>query len=711
MFSKMVLPLLGGAPAVWTTCMLFFQVVLLGGYAYAHLLPRWIGPRRHTFLHLVLFLVSTAFLPLQVARGWVPPADANPVPWLVGLLAVSLGIPFFLLSSTGPLLQRWFADSEHEHAANPYFLYSASNVGSMVALLAYPVAFEPLYRLREQSVIWTAGYAMLVFLLGGAAALVWDRMGAPSARAGEDGAADPVPWGGRLRWVALAFVPSSLLLGVTNYLSTDIAAVPLLWVVPLALYLLTFAIVFAGRPPIRHAVVAKVLPAMVVALVLVWFWVPVKNVVLLMPASLLLFFGLALLCHGQLAARRPEVTHLTEYYLWIALGGALGGVFNVIVAPRVFDSIAEFPLMLVLGCIVGLTGSRPAPHRRAVGPMLSALLVGAVLGATAWGMARVGARMGFVAATGVVVLVTSLVAALWYGLRSRPVWFGMALVAVLVARDAASPGQGEVLLADRSFFGVHRVRADRSHRHYVYLHGTTIHGAQRIAATERDVPLSYFSEVGPLGDVFRALRERPGPKRIGVIGLGTGTMAAYGRPGDEWTFYEIDPMVERIARDARFFTFLKDAPAPVRVVLGDGRLKLAAAPPESYDLFIVDAFSSDAIPVHLLSREAVALYRSRLAPSGMMAFNLSNRYLDLRSVTATLFADAGLHGRVREDMNTSKARLDDMIFPSVWAAAAPRSDVIARLPSAVGWRESVAAGPVWTDDFSNVLSAIRHLSR
>ncbi|MEE9613640.1 MAG: fused MFS/spermidine synthase [Thermodesulfobacteriota bacterium] len=718
MFTRMVLPMLGGTPAVWNTSLVFYQAALLAGYVYAHITARWLGVRRQAALHMVLLLAAFLALPVGLPEGWTPAGSGSPILWLFTVLLVSVGLPFFVVSATAPMLQKWFSQTGHPDASDPYFLYAASNAGSIVALLGYPLLAEPYLRLKGQAFAWTGGYVLLVVLISACALIVW-RTTVSGAREespapGEDSVSGEVlapPDGGRrVWWVLLSFVPSSLLLGVTTHISTDIASVPLLWVVPLALYLLTFVIVFARRPVLGHSLMLRVQPILIVAVLalLVEGWVVIWWVAF--PLHLAAFFVTAMVCHGELVSSRPPAADLTEFYIWMSVGGILGGVFSAIVAPVVFDSVAEYPLAIVLACLLrpftGLGG--PKPYDRALDfilPLLALVLLrGVDLGYDAGILERGGNDT---------VAIVSLTAVFCYFMSERPVRFGLTVGAVVLAGALWGRMETDVVYKERSFFGVSRVKLEVEGRYTTLYHGTTIHGVQSTDPARRLEPLAYYTREGPIGDVFGALSTRPGPLRVAVIGLGSGVMAGYARPGDQWTFYEVDPVVERIARDTRYFTFLEDSPAEVDVVLGDGRLSLESAPDGQYDLLVFDAFSSDAIPMHLITREALRLYTSKLADGGIMAFHISDRYLNLGPVLAALAEDAGLSAMAKEVGDEGEASRETFEFGSVWVVMARRMNDMEELAE-YPWWEPMPTKPEdgswpapWTDDFSNILDALR----
>ncbi|MDP6515881.1 MAG: fused MFS/spermidine synthase [Alphaproteobacteria bacterium] len=709
MFTKMVLPLLGGAPAVRNTAMLFFQTMLLAGYGYAHLATRSLGPRAQLVLHLAIMGVAAATLPIAVAAGATPPADGAPVPWLIGLFAVSVGLPFFALSANAPLLQRWFAASGHPAAADPYFLYGASNLGGIMALLGYPVLIEPLLRLQAQAWLWTLGYALLTALIAILALMLWRRgrggQDSPPHPAAASAAGAAVTWRLRLHWLILAFAPSSLLLGVTAHITTDVAAVPLLWVLPLALYLLTFVIAFARRPALRHHWLVKAQPFVVLPVTLLFWW-DVRIPALFIILHLAAFFVTAMVCHGELIRRRPASRDLTQFYLWIALGGMMGSAFNVLVAPVVFESVLEFPLALVLACalrpVLG-RGRGPALAKDLAFPAL--LLAAFAVPPLAFDFRMAVLGPGIPEVAGAVLYFVSL-GMLAYGFRLRPLRFGLG-VGVVLTVSALTSATDDVIARERSFFGVHRVKVTESGAFTLLQHGTAIHGAQHTEPEFRRDPLTYYQADGPLGQIFAVLGEDVGD--VGILGLGAGTMACYRRPGQSWTFFEIDPVVARIARDRRFFHYMADCAPDASVVLGDGRLSLEAVAEGRFDLLIVDVFSSDSVPLHLITRQALDLYMTKLAADGLVLVHISNRHLDFAPVLANLAADAGLDARQQAYQVAEPDYLKTYKFDSHWVVIARPSRGLADLDRNPAWRP-LAPDPgtgVWTDDYSNILSAIK----
>jgi hypothetical protein len=682
MAAKMILPRFGGTPAVWAVSLVFFQAVLLAGYAFAHVSLRFLPLRVQPLLQLGVLALPLALLPISM------PADAgtshNPTLAVLAVLLVAVGAPFFAVTTASPVLQRWFAASGHGAGADPYFLYAASNAGSLIGLLGYPLLIEPTFTLDEQSEIWLFGYGLFL-ALAAACALRVVRAAPAGARAVRRALSAPIPWRTKVRWVALAAIPSSLILGTTSHLSTSIAPVPLLWVVPLAVYLLSFVVAFARRSPfslttLRWAVVVTTL--LTLASLLHVVPLPIVAVVAIHCGNL---FAVALLVHRRLAIERPAVDRLTEFYLLLSVGGVLGGAFNALAAPVVFNSIAEYPLALALALFV-LPGPRSLRRDPLVATLflvvlVVGLLLGAVLGPTA---------LRIVVGAAVVSLALFVHRALRLALAA-----GTLLLLMTFGQQS--------LHAERTFFGVLRV-AEAADGEHVLAHGATLHGSQFVTGPRRGEPLTYYTRRGPLGQIFTARRDLDD---VAVIGLGAGSIAAYGRAGDRYVFYEIDPAVARIASDERWFTYLADSKAHVRVVLGDGRLELAKAPSSSYDVIVVDAFSSDAIPVHLITREAVELYVRKLSPRGLLAFHITNNHLDLEPVVAGVAGSLGLSGLAQLDAVSDK-RGRRGAQRSHWVVLAADAGALEPMRRDPRWRALGvdAAHPVWTDEFSNVLSVV-----
>ncbi len=644
MFARMLLPMLGGSPSVWNTTMMFYQTTLLAGYACAHLITRRLNAQRQVWVHLGVALLALIALPIAVPRGWMPPTQSNPIPWLLAVMLISVGLPFFVVAATSPLLQRWFASHTTK---DPYWLYAASNLGSLLALVAYPSLIEPRLGLAQQSRWWTVGFAVLIALL--ALCGLWQRSDATPVTAALAEENVPVLFRRKLRWLLLAFVPCSLMLSVTTYLTNAVAPIPLLWVVPLAVYLLTFVLVFARRRLVPHKLMLWTMPLAMLAMP--WtvtgllLGLPMEPLDMYVVLHVAVLFVVTMVCHGELAKDRPPAAQLTEFYLWLSAGGALGGMFNALVAPLLFLTVWEYPLTLVLAVLLIRCRS-------------------------------------------------------WRGYIAGPVLLGVATVGLLAFFSHRS-GDGDLhtLRRARSFFGIHQVFSDSADRYHFLKHGCTVHGLQSTDPTRRREPLAYFSRSGPLGELMATLP--PALKQqVAVVGLGAGTMACYGEQGQQWTFYEIDPAVEQIARDPHCFTFLSDCPANVKVVLGDARLSLQREPDGRFGVMILDPYNSDTPPLHLLTREALALYQRKLAPQGVMAFHISTSHLELKPVLANLAHDAHLFGLHLIDFS-NRERMSRGEQPSRWVVMTRQPSSVERLTNSGYWRmlrphEGVG---LWTDNY------------
>ncbi len=702
MFTKMVLPRLGGAASVWSCAIVFFQAALLTGYAYAHWLTRLAPGRTSVVVHLAVLATAAISLPLAVAAGWERPPPAGEAFWLIGLFAASIGLPFFTLSANGPLLQAWFASGDDPAAKDPYFLFVASNIGSFLALLSYPFLLEPFVRLTDQSRLWSIGFFILVLLIAFCGMLRW-RWPAGVARTTEPAADAPPPWRDAVFWMAMAAVPSGLLVAVTAYISTDIAAVPLLWVVPLALYLLSFIIVFAHHPVVPHWLVVAVQPLFIVALIGVIVLDPVKTIVWLIAIHVVVFFVCALMCHGELARRRPAPRYLTAFYLWLSAGGMIGGIASALLAPHLFNWLAEYPLLLALAvlCRPGRALPRNGPWRYLVFAALIAAGLFLILCAYFPSLFDVKTFNRAVAA----LLIASVL--FW---RS-PLAFSAIVGSVLFANQVLFD---QAVVSVRSFFGVAKVVESSDHEFRILQHGTTLHGAQRIRdangqrVTGPPEPLLYYSDGSAIAQTIDAARERiAGPIKFAVVGLGAGALACRASPDDTVHYYEIDPAIIRIARDPDLFSFLWVCGPEVPITLGDARLTLADAPDGAYDLIIVDAFSSDAIPIHLLTREAMATYLKKLSAHGMIVMHVSNRHLELASVVAGIARANDLVTRVNDSAEIEE-NAGPYIFAGTVAAVVRTEQDFGRLAQARDW-EPLAPDPrqwTWTDDYSDVVGAM-----
>jgi hypothetical protein len=697
MFAKMVLPKLGGAPAVWSVAMVFFQTVLLAGYAYAYALNRLLPPRWAAMFHLLLLGITARMLPFAIAPGWGSPPQDGTALWLFGLFAVSIGLPFFTLSASAPLLQSWFARSGHMQAGNPYVLYAASNLGSFAALFAYPVIVEPFLTLKTQTAAWSIGFALLGALLSFVGLLAARALhAAVQAEAVDDVSASA---GERTRWIALAAVPSGLVIAVTAYMTTDIAAAPFLWVVPLAIYLLTFVAVFRERPWIAHANVVRFVPFAVAPLAVSLiggekvFWLTT------IALNLVVFALLTLMCHGELYTRRPSPT---EFYLCTSFGGVIGGVFAGLLAPQIFNGNYEYPILIALALLF-MPGVFTGGARKALTEATPWLVASAALALVSY-VTRF--QQSATLELPFQVLLALLAAAMLVQ-RQRPMrFFGLVIVSFAVT-GWWRPGIAPIETA-RSFFGVHKVAEVTDGRARVLYHGTTIHGAQRLRNDDGTpvsgplLPQTYYYPGGPYAEAIGAARAARGSlDQVAIVGLGTGTLGCHRKGGEHWTFFEIDPEVIRIARNPHRFEFLSRCAPESPVIVGDARLTLDAST-DRYDMIMLDAFSSDAIPVHLLTHEAVAGYLSKLSPHGVILVHISNRYFDLGHVVANVAQSLGLVAFVREESSAGD------LLTTLKANA--RLVVLARAAGDTGsvaekWTplHPAPTSALWTDDYSNIL--------
>lgn len=713
MVTKLVLPMLGGSPSVWNTSMVFFQTALLIGYGYAHLLQRVRSLKWQAAIHLALLLVAALFLPLQISGLLGDPDPSAPTAWLLATLALSVGAPFAVLSATAPLLQAWYARVRAGHAdgQNPYVLYAASNLGSFLALLAYPALIEPLMSLSGQRTIWTGGYGLFLLLVVGLAVVVWRRRVQNAPEPAPLAVSAPISWREKGILVLLAAAPSSLMLGVTAHLSTDVASAPFLWVAPLALYLLTFVIAFQTRPWIPLHI-TLMLQATLIIMITALVGMATGQWLLLLVLHLACFFFTTLMCHQQMAARRPAPDRLTEFYLLMSFGGVVGGAFTALIAPAVFETVLEYPLVLVLACLARpWLGGRPA--KRDIWLMTAALSI-AVFVPLMFEMMRYSPSMRGVftdfGLTKTAQLILGVAAVCAFLIRDRVVMF-TAIVAVMTL-SAQHVGRGyDWNLSDRSFFGVMRVAITRDDAMggdvHVLMHGTTLHGAQARAPGFACSPTMYYATSTPLGQAAQRIQARSAAAKIGIVGQGSGAMAAYKRAVDDMTFFEIDPMVDRVSRDPAWFTFISDcADGPIRTVLGDARLTMAREAPGTYDLLVIDAFSSDAVPTHLLTVEAIEGYLKLLKPDGVVVLHLSNRNLEITMpavAAARQLGAADLH-----QIYVERPDAPEMAEASTEALAlSPTSEGLADFKADGRWRK-LAPTEVrpWTDDYVNLFGAL-----
>lgn len=700
LLAKMILPLLGGSPSVWNTCMVFFQAMLLAGYAYVLLISR-LRLSRQLVIHGLLLLAAGVFLPFSISDRLLTqlPTDTNPTVWLLSVLLLSVGLPFFVLSATAPLLQRWFSFSRHSSAEDPYFLYAVSNAGSMLSLLAFPFLLEPLWNIREQSFYWAAGYLLLVVLIACCALVVGKGqagiLSVPAQRSDE-----PLSNRIRVELILLALIPSSLMLGVTTFIATDVASVPLIWIIPLTLYLGSFIMGFAKKQVINIDLATQFLPAAIFLMgLLVVLRPPVSNVVII-GAHLALFFLIAFICHRRIALMRPSVENLPTFYLCVSIGGVLGGIFNALMAPLVFPTALEYPLMIIAASFVRPAGAGNKWLKgwlQAAFPVLIftvTLLLSMVV--PKWALSL---KLSDAIVVGLPLALVYVAAA-----RHRLV-FAVALVAVMLGSYKYLNDGASTLTTQRNFFGVWSVTSENGGGFHRIRHGSTTHGGQFTDPSQRCEPTAYFHKDGPLGQAFQVHNSRPkNSNRVAAIGLGAGTIVSYSSSGESWDIYEIDPAIVGIASDTRYFRFLSDcSAAPHRIILGDARLKLNDAADGQYSMLILDAFSSDSVPTHLLTREALNLYLSKLTEDGILAAHVTNRYLNLEPVFSGLTSAAGLSAFIRaDDQFSSNARK----YPSTWIVVSRRPELLEGLRSDARWRP-LKGNVLWTDEFSNPVAVLK----
>ncbi|MEO8369432.1 MAG: fused MFS/spermidine synthase [Candidatus Solibacter sp.] len=644
--TKAILPWFGGSSGVWTSAMLFFQAFLLLGYAYAHFTTRYLSPRRQMWLHVALLAVSLSLLPVAASPALKPDSSSQPIPRILAILALSVGFPYFLLSATGPLLQRWYA--RRDGSVFPYRFFAVSNLGSLAALLLYPFAIEPVISVRRQLDLWSAAYAAVVALLICAAFLGSPRS-APAADS--EAAADPAPvappLAERLRWIALAACPSAMWLGIATEISQNVAPIPLLWILPLAIYLLSFILTFDRQGWYRPRVYRIILP---LAWILMGFGISRLSIVIPLVATIsilcVVLFVCCMFCHGELAARKPDPSQLTGYYLMLSIGGALGGLFVALAAPLIFDRYLELPIAIV-GCVL-------------------------------------------------------LAVALLYHLPRRRLMrlAVISLLAFVVAVQAGNYKYGDRMRV-RNFYGALHITDTGAAPNTLrtLLNGAIDHGSQFLAPEKARAASTYY---GPQSGAALAIRApHTGPRRVGFIGLGAGTLAAYGERGDIYRFYELNPAVIALARTE--FHYLRDCPCEITVVPGDGRLALEREPPQNFDVLVVDAFNGDSIPVHLLTREAFTSYMRHLRPSGILAVHVTNRYLDLTPVVQSLAAERQLETRFVVNPEDPAAN----IYSAAWVLGTQDTGFLTAIAPKTQPFPPSHLRRTWTDDYSALFQVLR----
>jgi spermidine synthase len=731
MAAKALSPSVGGSPASWSAGMVVYLGLLLGGYAWAHLLARRLTPREQAIAQVVMVLIAVAVLPWRGLSVGAP-AGRWPALWVIGTLVVRVGIPFFVLASTAPLLRRWLADVGDPGAREPSLLWAVSGAASLGALLAYPLVLErvlPLDRAAEdagwrltQNGLFCGTFLVHAALSIGCAVLVFRRSADPDPAA----IAAPSSWRRRLGWAALAFVPSAATLAITQTITGEVAAVPLLWTLPLGLQLFTFVLAFARRRWLRPQLASWAVAGLSLA-VAASQWVSLRPMPrLALPLHLLALLAVGLLCHGRLAAERPGPAALTDYYLSIAAGAALGAVFCGLLAPALFSSFAEYPIVLVLACLVRADPLARTGVRRGRRKVDALLALGVLAAVAIAGAAVGGAAERSTSELRALALVSCLTCA---AIAFRPIAFAAGLAIVFFASQALGPRAGNNLQVERTFFGVLRVkdvtgpsfiprqgpRAGQTVEPLMreLFAGTSLRGLQVMEPGLDHQATAYYHASGPIGHVFRALADTELTREVAVVGLGVGELASYARPSSRFTFFEIDPAVARIARDPELFSYLRDCRGRLEVVIGDARLALAAVADGKFGLVVLDAFSSDWLPVHLLTREAMALALRKLRPGGLLALHLTSRHFDLATVVAELAASLGRPGLFWDDAAVTPSQLVVGKQPSRWAVVAASAADLERLRAQGVWQPLRAFEPSgrparpWTDRHASPLSALR----
>lgn len=706
LFGKLLLPLLGGSPAVWNTCMVFYQSLLFLGYLYAHFLSTRANQRRQIMVHAAIIMISLLALPVALPENITPPTDSNPTFWLCWTLFLAIGLPYFVISTTSPLVQKWFANIGHHTSHDPYYLYAASNAGSLLALLSYPFLLEPAIGLSLQKTSWSLGYLILCALIMTCAIVLWKSQQTKTNI--EDYAPETSTLSLRQKshWMALAFVPSSLLLGLTNFISTDIASVPLLWIIPLTLYLLSFVIVFSKWNHVIHPWMVKGQPVVLIPFIAYAFInpadLPYWTYLIL---HLLAFFFAVMVCHGELAKNRPSTQHLTSFYLIMSFAGMLGGMFNTFVAPFIFNGIYEYPLMIVAALLLrpGVVFSFSKSMLLQIILPLFLIIAGIIIYANCTDLLQYFD-----------IIVISLIALtlLSFLLRTKPVAFAFLTGAIIFLALGLHGLSSHTLYQERTFFGVLAVRESvltneqqQAETYHELFHGTTKHGAERLTDDAATIPYTYYSRPGPMGQLFKTFDTTNQHWNIGVVGLGAGALTFYAKDQQNWTLYEIDPLVVDIASNPDYFHYLQRCSQDSTLRIGDARLSLEKESNQHFDLLIMDAFSSDSVPTHLLTEEALKLYFDKLKPDGILAFHITNRHLLLKKVLSIHAEHLHLAALIQE---FKPQQASELIVATDWVVIAKKPETLAPLTiSRLGtWQKMPLYFDMkpWTDDYTNIIS-------
>lgn len=685
LIAKSLMPLLGGAPAVWLTASAFFQMALLGGYIYAHASCAKLGNWRQVRIHALILALVAVFAPIALPTV-APSSSENPAIWQWVWMALVVGPCFICLSATAPLLQRWYVDMGQADSKHPYRLYAASNLGSFIGLAAFPFLLEPRFGLSEQTTLWRIGFIVQIALML-AAGFQLPKVAIHEAHNSEE---NP-KWKTIVTWAVLAAIPSSLTLGLTQYITGEVVSAPALWAVPLALYLLSFVAAFSGSGAAWLRVGRALMPFFVVATVII-LALPIKRpmTAVLCVHAMTMFF-VALVCHGEIARRKPVGEHATIYMLWISIGGVAGALFNTFLAPQIFGTYIEYPLVLFLSVLALPFLKRPSAtsmlYDIAFGAAVVVFAIGCVLLDRNFGLtSSVTAKQMIFMAAGLAVVLAA----------KHPTRLLLGMLGLLLAGIITGPKDSPPLSRSRTYFGVATVDDEGGARRLQ--HGTILHGLQHLDPKHRDTPLSYYFPTGPFGQSYHAIG-LGSSGRVAVVGLGAGSLAAYASPGQQWDFYEIDPEIARIAQDPSLFTFISNSKGKTNVVVGDGRLELAKSE-GNYDIIVLDAYSSDSVPVHLMTIEAVQLYLKKLKPNGLLAFHVSNRYFRLENALQKITETLHLHAahQIDDERTAEESVVGKM--SSDWYVVSPDIATIEKVRSNGKWK-SVSAPQnvnVWTDD-------------
>lgn len=707
MFGKVLLPLLGGAASVWNTCMVFYQSILFLGYLYAHILSSHFSPYRQVWIHGTLLLLTLCLLPIGIPEGSAPPTESNPTLWLLSILLLSIGLPFFILSTTSPLLQKWFSKIGHKTSHDPYYLSIASNTGSLIALLSYPFILEPQFGLSNQQQWWSIGFLLLCAFISLCMMLFKYHGQKTEARVVNITPAKAPDIYLQLKWLLLSLIPSSLLLGTTNYISIDIASMPLLWVIPLAIYLISFIIVFSKYAENIHKIMVVAQHLLVIPFLIYFFsGQKLASFSLEQALHLLVFFVSIMVCHGELAKQRPATQYLTQYYLIMSFGGMMGGMFNNFIAPFIFDTLIEYPLMIVAALLLNPSNNSPGFYLQKT---RFRVIFGCYLllfsGVFYLNYQQFADEM-------ILLLMITIAVANFLFFHKNLLYLVLYSGVIMSCTLPTSISQkNDIIYQGRNFYGVLSIKKSQINTDYstetihkIYS-GSTEHGAQLKDHNMQCKPVSYYGAKGPIGQVFQAYAPYNNDWQIGIVGLGSGALGGYAKNTQQWSFYEINPAIVEVATNPDYFNYLQKCVANYDIKIGDARLVLEREKSAPLDLLVIDAFTSDSIPMHLMTREAIELYLEKLNPNGLLAFHVSNHYLDLKQVLADHAEKQGLIALIQEFRPEEKS---PYVHKSDWVVLTKKlASIEPLLHSDAGkWVRLSSEGYIqsWTDDFTSLVS-------